>query len=116
MNYKFIKTDYLDMVSGGDSDLVRELINIFREQAGEMYSEMRSLLTIKNYHALGLLAHKAKSSVAIMGMEDLANMLKLFELQAKEGKNPEQYNTYISRFGSDTESAIIELDDFINNR
>ena len=37
---------------------------------------MKSLLAEKNYNSLGLLAHKAKSSVAIMGMNDLADMLK----------------------------------------
>ncbi len=53
--------------------------------------EMKSLLVSKNYTSLGLLAHKAKSSVAIMGMNDLAQMLKTFELQAKEGKETHLY-------------------------
>ena len=38
----------------------------------EIYNEMKSLLAAKNYLHLGLLAHKAKSSVAIMGMKELA--------------------------------------------
>ena len=47
--------------------------------------------------ALGLLAHKAKSSVSIMGMNDLAIMLKTFELQAKEDKESGLYESYILR-------------------
>jgi len=116
MNYSLINTEYLDSVSGGDNEIIIEIVGIFREQVVEIYNEMKSLLDKKNYHSLGMLAHKAKSSVAIMGMNDLTLMLKTFELQAKEGKSPEEYINYISRFQKETAEALVELDDFINNR
>jgi HPt (histidine-containing phosphotransfer) domain-containing protein len=116
MDYKFINTEYLEMVAGGDSDLLKELISMFSDQVSEFNSEMKIRLREKNYHALGNLAHKAKSSVAIMGMDSLANMLKNFELQAKEDKNTDKYETYISRFESDTKSALEELNALINNQ
>ena len=115
MDYKFINTDYLEMVAGEDSDLLKELISMFRDQVAEFNIEMNVLFRERNYHALGNLAHKAKSSVAIMGMDSLANMLKTFELQAKEGKNTDKYESYISRFESDTKSALAELNTLINN-
>jgi HPt (histidine-containing phosphotransfer) domain-containing protein len=115
MDYKFINTEYLDSVSGSDHEIIIEIVNIFREQVVEMYNEMKSHLANKNYISLGLLAHKAKSSVAIMGMDDLATMLKTFELQAREGKESELYESYISRFREETEGAIRELDDLVNN-
>ncbi|NSW93365.1 MAG: Hpt domain-containing protein [Bacteroidales bacterium] len=115
MNYQYIKTDYLDMVSGGDKELVKELIDMFREQVREIRDEMLLLLSEKDYNALGLLAHKAKSSVAIMGMDDLAVMLKNFELQAKEGVSVENYPAYIDRFARETELAVFELEDLLKN-
>jgi HPt (histidine-containing phosphotransfer) domain-containing protein len=115
MDYKFINTEYLDSVSGGDSEMIREIVSMFREQVVEFYNEMKSFLEQKNYLSLGLLAHKAKSSVAIMGMSDLATMLKTLELQAKEGKEPEKYQSYIDRFRNDTAEAIKELDDLVTN-
>jgi HPt (histidine-containing phosphotransfer) domain-containing protein len=116
MDYRLINSEYLDSVSAGDNEIIIEIVGIFREQVSEIYDEMIALLTEKNYHSLGLLAHKAKSSVAIMGMKDLALMLKTFELQAKEGKSPDEYNNYISKFRTDTQEALIELDDLINSR
>jgi HPt (histidine-containing phosphotransfer) domain-containing protein len=116
MDYKYINTDYLEMVAGGDSDLLKELIDMFRDQVAEFNSEMNILFREKNYPALGNLAHKAKSSVAIMGMDSLASMLKNFELQAKESKNTEKYESYISRFESETKSALGELDTLINTQ
>jgi HPt (histidine-containing phosphotransfer) domain-containing protein len=111
MNYKFINTEYLDSVSGGDPDLTNEIVSIFKEQVAEAYHEMKELLASRNYQNLGLLAHKIKSSVSIMGMSDLANMLKTFELETREEKNSEKYGSYIERFKSDTENAVKELDD-----
>ena len=116
MEYKYINTEYLDSVSGGDISVTLEIISMFREQVGEMYSEMTKLLAEKNYYNLGLLAHKAKSSVAIMGMSELAVMLKTLELQAKEGKEVEKYESYVTRFRDDTAEALRELDDLVNNK
>lgn len=116
MDYKFINPEYLESVAGGDSAVIIEIVNMFREQVIEMIDEMKVLLSSKNYTLLGLLAHKAKSSVGIMGMNDLAMMLKKFELQAKEGKESELYESYITRFKTETEEALIELDDLINSQ
>jgi HPt (histidine-containing phosphotransfer) domain-containing protein len=116
MDYKFINMEYLDSVSGGDTGIINEIVVIFKEQSVEIYNEMKSLLASKNYTSLGLLAHKAKSSVAIMGMSEMAIMLKTFELQAKEGREPQLYEHYVERFKSETEEAIRELDDLISKR
>jgi HPt (histidine-containing phosphotransfer) domain-containing protein len=116
MDYKYIKIEYLEMVAGGDSDLLKELVSMFKDQVAEFNSEMDVLFREKNYYALGNLAHKAKSSVAIMGLDSLANMLKTFELQANEGKNSDMYESYISRFENDTKHAISELESLINNQ
>jgi HPt (histidine-containing phosphotransfer) domain-containing protein len=114
MDYKFINTEYLDSVSGGDPDVIREIVIMFKDQSIEIYNEMTSLFSEKNYVPLGFLAHKAKSSVAIMGMNDLALMLKTFELQAKEGKESELYESYIKRFKVETDAAVKELEDLVN--
>ncbi|GEM_PF-72694 len=114
MDYKYIKPEYLEMVTGGDKDLVKELVVMFREQMAEIFRDMQSHLSGKEYKELGLLAHKAKSSVAIMGMEGLADMLKQFELNAKESIETEKYRDYIKRFGEETKFAVGELEMMLN--
>lgn len=116
MVYKFINPEYLDSVSGGDSEIIREIVDLFKDQVVEIFNEMNILLTQKDYHLLGMLAHKAKSSVSIMGMADLAVLLKTFELETREGKNSEMYDSYIKRFGEETKYAITELDDLVSSR
>jgi len=115
MNYKFINTEYLETITGGDIEIIRELVGLFRNQVEEIVNEMRSLETKNDFYSLGMLAHKAKSSVAIMGMEDLAIMLKTFELEGREGKNKENYKSYIDRFEKEAGQAAEELDNYIKN-
>jgi HPt (histidine-containing phosphotransfer) domain-containing protein len=115
MGYKLINTEYLETVSGGDKEILRELIDLFSNQAREISEEMKTLLSAGNYYSLGMLAHKAKSSVAIFGMNDLAVMLKTFELEGKEGINNSNYSSYIRRYEEETSEAAIELEKYINN-
>jgi HPt (histidine-containing phosphotransfer) domain-containing protein len=116
MEYKLINPEYLESVAGDDTVVFVEIVEMFKDQASEMYEEMKSLYSRRDFLLLGMLAHKAKSSVAIMGMNELATMLKSFELSAKEGKDSELFESYINRFGEDTRAAIAELNDLISKR
>jgi HPt (histidine-containing phosphotransfer) domain-containing protein len=116
MDYRFINTEYLDSVAGGDNEIIREIVVMFSEQVIEFHKEMVDLLSRKNYHLLGLLAHKAKSSVAVMGMADLALALKELEIKAKEGREIEKFESYVEKFRHDTSEAVAELEDLVKNR
>jgi HPt (histidine-containing phosphotransfer) domain-containing protein len=115
MNYRFINTEYLETVTGGDKEILSEIVAIFRSQIVEIHDQMKLSHANNDSHSLGMLAHKAKSSVAIMGMNDLAEVLRTFEIDAKEGKNSEKYTGYIERYEIETKQAVLELDNYINN-
>lgn len=112
---KIINVSYLEEVCGGSKEIISEMIGIFKDQVIEFNDEMSKLLEEKNYYDLGLLAHKAKSSLAIMGMEDMTMKLKDLELKAKTGKEADTYPDYISDFKAQTDIAITELDIYLNN-
>ena len=54
MDYKFINTEYLDSVSGGDPEIISEIVIIFKDQCIEIYNEMRSLNSGKELLFLGV--------------------------------------------------------------
>lgn len=113
MDYKLINTEYLNSIAGDDPQVISEIVEMFREQTIEIFGNMKVLCSKKDYNMLGMIAHKAKSSVAIMGMNELAAVLNKLELSAKEGKNEELYDSYIKKFGEDTKAAIAELDNMV---
>ncbi len=112
-----MKTDlnYLKEMSGEDPDLMKELIDIFSEQVNELRVEMQELLNNEEYVSLGKVAHKAKTSVAIMGMDELAGQLKQLELLSKKGTHVNNFQHYIDAFKNETEEAIKELIEFRNS-
>lgn len=111
-----MKTDlnYLKTMSGNSTDLMSEMIDLFSEQVDVYTAEMQRLLDNKDYEALGKLAHKAKSSVAIMGMGELSRRLKQLEINTKDLSNLTSYQETVNFFKSECHDAIIELREFKN--
>lgn len=112
-----MKTDltYLRNMSAGNKDLVLEMIEIFKNQVDEFVFEMNKLYKEQAYEDLGKLAHKAKSSISIMGLNDLAVELKTFENIAKAGVETDKYPGFIANFTTQTSEAVSELEEIAEN-
>jgi HPt (histidine-containing phosphotransfer) domain-containing protein len=65
----------------------------------------------KDYNSLSKMAHKAKSSVAVMGMNRVAELLKELEILASEKKEEERYESMVSEFLEQSRLALLELED-----
>ncbi len=113
-----MKTDlsYLVDMTEGNKDLISEMIEIFSTQVNQYRSLMLQFYIEENWEEISQLAHKAKSSVAIMGMKDLAEKLKELELLAREGRDTDLYPAYIDVFRDECKTAITELQDYVSNR
>jgi len=110
-----VDLSYLKNMSAGNKDLVLEMIDIFKNQVIEFSRLMDQHFRDKEYEQLGRLAHKAKSSILIMGLSGLAAELKNFENLAKAGEKTETYPVFIESFKKQTGEALAELDDVVKN-
>jgi HPt (histidine-containing phosphotransfer) domain-containing protein len=97
-------------MSGGDDKFIAEMITLFKEQVEEYSRMMPALLEEKDYTNLSKLAHKAKSSVAVMGMTAVSDLLRDLELMANEQREVERYGDMISEFLDKSNLAIKELE------
>jgi len=102
--------NYLKSMSGGDDQFISEMIELFREQIGEYSQSMPELFRRKEYKNLSKMAHKAKSSVAVMGMSEVAETLRELEILAAEGKEVGRYEEMINDFLEQSRMALQELD------
>jgi len=83
--FNTINLTYLESISEGDDEIIKELITIFLEQVPEFYEGFSEYFENKDWAKVAALAHKAKSSVLSMGMEELGNKhLKNLELICKQ--------------------------------
>lgn len=84
-DYTFIDLTYLNEITDNSDDIKRELIDIFISQIPEFEDDFNSSVQSKNWKFLAQVAHKAKSSVMSMGMEELGKIdLKNIELLANK--------------------------------
>jgi len=98
-------------MSGGDSGFIREMIGLFREQIDEYKLVMPDLLQQKKYDELSKVAHKAKSSVAVMGMTEAADLLKELEILAHGALEVDKYGDMINQFLEQSQLALKELEE-----
>ena len=83
--YECINLSYLESIAEGDKDIIKELITIFLDQIPEFTEGLENSFKEKRWLDVAAIAHKAKSSVISLGMEELGNRdLKNLELVAKE--------------------------------
>jgi HPt (histidine-containing phosphotransfer) domain-containing protein len=114
MEYTVFNPEYLVNITGGDMATMEEIAAIFGSQIPEFVTEMKQLLGEGRFAELGLLAHKAKGSVTVMGMDETSRMLKEFELLAKAGDQKERYEGFIVRFEEDTARVLEEINDYLS--
>ncbi len=105
----FTNLNYLQTITEGDTASMRELIALFIEQVPEFIGNLKKHLAEEQFIELGKEAHKAKSSVMIMGMEDLGHDLKTLQLDTISGTKKETYAEYVSRFETECLAAVEEL-------
>ena len=105
----FTNLDYLRTITEGDTESVRELIILFIEQVPELIENLKKFLAEGRYPELGSEAHKAKSSVMIMGMDDLGHDMKTLQLATIARTDVETYAQYVSKFELQCLAAIDEL-------
>ena len=105
----YTNLDYLRNITGGDTESIREIIILFIEQVPEFIANLKKHLEEQNYPELGKEAHKAKSSVMIMGMEDLGYDLKSLQMATINKTGEEKYAAHVKRFEDQCLVAVTEL-------
>jgi HPt (histidine-containing phosphotransfer) domain-containing protein len=105
----YINLDYLKSMADGDPEIMKEMTDIFIAQVPEFIENLNIFLNEGRYLELGKEAHRAKSSVMIMGMDELAKDLKALQLATIAGTGVETYPQYVREFEVQCLGAIEEL-------
>lgn len=101
--------DYIKEITGGDTEIMNEFIQMFFDQLPEFRNGLTDHLANKRWKELGELAHKAKSSVMTFGMNDLGLRLKELQLKTQKLADIESYPEYVEEFLTIVAQAEQEL-------
>lgn len=83
--YQYINLDYLHELSDGNILFQKEMITTFLERVPFYIEGFQKMKLERNWADLQHLAHKARSSFQMMGIQKLADDAALLELYCKEG-------------------------------
>lgn len=95
---RYTNLDYLKEITGGESEIMKEFIQMFFDQLPEFRDGLTGYLAEKKWKELGELAHKAKSSVMTFGMNDLGVRLKELQIKTQKLEDIESYPLYVEEF------------------
>lgn len=101
---------YLKNITDGNKEVIGEIVAMFAKQVPEFVQNFNRFYQSGQFEALGKEAHKAKSSLQILGMSELEKEMKVLQLKAIEGKEPESYLLHIRHFEEQCKAAIDELE------
>ena len=108
-SYKHINLDYLEEVSGGDPETKKQLIDVFFEQIESIKVSFVNSLTANDTVNLRKIAHLAKSTTKVMGVDDVSDKMRNFEESLKTSPADTDCKYYVQYFTDHIGEALEEL-------
>ncbi len=106
----YINLEYLHAITDGEKPIIRMILEMFIGQVPEFVQNMNSFYQAGDYHSLGREAHKAKSSLQIIGMTDLENDMKILIKKTAEQREVGSYPEHIRNFENQCLGAVAEIE------
>ena len=105
-----VNLDYLKSIIGAEnSRFIREMVTLFLAEVPENMALMEKAYEDKDYATLGKTAHKMQTSVAMMGISELAGTLDAIEDKCRSRSGIKEILTIYPRLKSECIKAIHEL-------
>ncbi|WP_423127971.1 hypothetical protein [Gaoshiqia sp. Z1-71] len=114
-NQRLTDLSYLQEVTGGESEIIKEFIEIFIGQIEEFRTGLTTCFENQQWKELGELAHKAKASVMTFGLNDLGVSLKQLQLKTQQLAGIDTYADHLAEFEKIISIAEKELLEDLKN-
>ncbi|HRG57657.1 MAG TPA: Hpt domain-containing protein [Bacteroidia bacterium] len=109
---QFEKPDlsYLMQLMDNNSEIVLEVLSIFKSEVPKDMHNLNTHLNNNEWEMLGKTAHKLKSSVGNLGLNQLKDLFLYIEQNGKESTNIEQLPKYVNIVVRGIEQLFIDLE------
>ena len=84
---------YLNTISEGDKEFINDILNTFLEEMPRDMKQMSNAIEINDIVLVGKMAHKVKTTLHLLGLEELRSLALKIEQTAKGNEgHPEIQN------------------------
>lgn len=108
-NEKLINLDYLNEISEGDQDFIREMISLFIVNTPISLEEIRHSFEKNDFVKLKSEIHKLKSSFNLLGIEQVSQCIISIEKELERGGNNEKLKKQLNEFDELSHESLDEV-------
>ena len=112
---KLVDLEKLKANSGGDQELLRELVKMGLERINSTLSEMESLVTGQDWDGLSRTIHKLRPILCYAGIETFNEELIGLEKDAREKSGLAEMPARIGKVTGNLQQARCELDQLLSD-
>lgn len=107
--YQYINLDYLNLMTDGDDDMKKVMIDMLFEELPEEIEKMDALQQSGNYEELKAVSHKMKSTLSFIGNDEMTEANKKIETITKDGGDVSQLSSLMQIIKENQPKVVIEL-------
>ncbi len=100
---------YLNQVFQGNREMINNIINLFIQQVPDYIQEMEECVRKNEPLSLHPLAHKAKSSVSMLGIKDMETDILQIEQDSKHLRNLDRLPQLVANVKRNYQEVFIQL-------
>ncbi len=101
--------DYLNSISAGDQDFIKDMLETFVSSVPEELDKIRSFVVSENWQRAGEDAHKFASSLLFLGLDNLKTIASKIEEYGLNMENVDQIPGLLDQLDNGCRQLIIEL-------
>ena len=107
--YKFINLDYLDMMSDGDLEMKKVMLDMLFEELPTELAKMRELANAGDWKELSSVAHKMKSTLSFVGCDEMTTANNDIESICKDADDTSMIPTKMEILENNLDNVMMEL-------
>ena len=111
--YTVISPEHLYSLSRGNNAFIKDIVQLFLDQNPLEIMEIEKAIQLQNYASISSIAHKMKTSVGFIGIEQLLSPLNKLEKMAISQGNTNDINSLCNEVKTTCDKAVIELSSFL---
>lgn len=105
---------YLNQVFQGNREMINNIIQLFLQQVPDYIKEMEECVRKNEMLSLHPLAHKAKSSISMLGIRELESDIVQIEQDSKHLRNLDGLPELVHRVKENSQKVYIQLREELN--
>lgn len=100
---------YLNQIFQGNAEMISSIIDLFLDQVPGYIDDMKACVERDDLLSLHPLAHKAKSSIAMLGIRGMESKILQIEFDSKHRKNLDQLPHLVAQVSEECDLVLDQL-------